>query len=297
HSGTGMGNTHLLQAIAREALRVTPNRRVVYVTCEEFLNQYIDAMMHNRFQQFRARFRELDILLIDDVQFIGSKQGFQEEIFNTFNSIYLAHKQIVMTSDRPPHEIGGLEKRLVSRFESGLTTEITAPDLETRVAIVRKKQEEHRQKLDEDVVMYLASHLKSSVRRLESAVFKLVSWASLSKLKMDIPTAERLLGDIFSEEQDTLLTVEEIQRLVAEFYDVRLADMTSTRRPANIALPRQVAMYFARKMTELSLPAIAEKFHRTHATILHACSAVEGHLKDDAFRRDLTLLERKMKSL
>ncbi|MBR0458852.1 MAG: chromosomal replication initiator protein DnaA [Victivallales bacterium] len=298
YSGTGLGKTHLLQAIAQEIMRRDPKARVMYVHSEDYLNQFVDAIYHKKTFEFRQRFRNLDVLLLDDVQFIGgNKQGLQEEIFNTFNVLYLARKQIVMASDRPPHEIGGLEKRLVSRFEWGLTTEIEVPDLETRLAIIHKKQEEQDYKLDEEVIRFLASRLKSNVRRLESAVFKLVSWASLNNVKIDIATTEEMLSDILSEEADSLLTIEDIQKVVAEYYDIRLADMTSPRRTANIALPRQVAMYLARKLTELSLPAIAEKFNRTHATILHAVDAIEEKIAEsESLRREVQQLERKMKS-
>lgn len=298
HSSTGLGKTHLIQALAQELMLSNPSANVLYVSSEDFLNQYIEAMYKKTFATFRRKFRGLDVLLIDDVQFIGSKQGFQEEIFHTFNALYNAHKQIVMTSDRPPHEIGGLESRLVSRFEWGLTADIQQPNLETRIAIIRKKQEEQNHKLSEDVIRYVAARLKSNVRRLESGIFKLVSWASLTGITIDIPTTERLLGDIFSEETDSMLSVEEIQKTVAEFYDIRMADMTSKRRPANIALPRQIAMYLSRKMTELSLPAIADKFCRNHATVIHAIDTVKERLNSsDDFKREIGQLERKLKNV
>lgn len=296
HSSTGLGKTHLLQGIAHDVIARNPKANVMYVNSEDFLNQYIEAMYKNSFAAFRKKFRSLDVLLIDDVQFIGSKQGFQEEIFHTFNALYNAHKQIVLTSDRPPHEIGGLEKRLVSRFEWGLTTEMLPPDLETRIAIIHKKQEEQEYKLDEEVVRYVAARLKSNVRRLESSICKLVSWASLSNTRIDVASAEKLLSNVFNEEASAVLSIEDIQKIVAEYYDIRLADMTSKRRPANIALPRQVAMFFARKMTDLSLSAIADKFSRNHATILHAVSAVDEKLSDSEFKREIGLIERKLRS-
>ncbi len=297
HSTTGLGKTHLLQGIAQDVLSRNPKAKVVYVTSEEFLNQFIEAMYRNQFAAFRKKYRRAEILLIDDMQFISDKPGFQEEIFHTFNALYGAHKQIVMTSDRSPHEINGLDKRLVSRFEWGLTAEIQVPDLETRIAIIRKKQEEQEYKLDDDVISYVAAKLKSNVRRLESGIFKLVSWASLSGVKIDRAMADKLLSDVFNEEAGTALTIEDIQKMVADYYDIRLADMTSKKRPANIAWPRMVAMYLSRNMTVLSLPSIAEKFVRNHATVLHAVNSVKAKIDtDEDFRREIGIIEHKIKN-
>lgn len=298
HSSTGLGKTHLLQGIAHAILQKNPSSKILYVTSEQFLNEYIDAIAKKSFTELRQKYRELDVLLIDDVQFIGSKEGFQEEIFHTFNALNNAHKQIVMTSDKPPHEIGGLEKRLVSRFEWGLTTEIQQPDLETRIAIIHKKQEEQEYKLDEEVIRYVAARLKSNVRRLESGVFKLVSWASLSGVKIDKNVAEKVLGDVISEEAGSIISIEEIQRIVAEYYDIRMADMKSNKRPANIAIPRMVAMFLARKFTESSLQAVADKFEKKHATVLHAVSTIEKKINDnDEFKHEIGQIEKKLKSL
>ena len=297
HSGTGLGKTHLLQAIAQEALALHPKYKILYVSSEDFLNQYLDAMVNKKFTEFRNRYRNLDMLLIDDVQFIGNKEHFQEEVFHTFNALNNAHKQIVMTSDRPPHEINGLEKRLVSRFENGLTAEIMPPDLETRIAIIHKKQETQEYKLSEDVIRYVAARLKSNVRRLEGGIFTLVSWGAVYGQDISIEQTEKLLRDAFVEEKDSLLTIEDVQRIVAEFYDIRMADMTSKRRPAGIALARQVAMYFSRKYLEESFPAIAEKFCRDHSTVIHAVTAVESKLsKSDDFKREMNQIENKLKS-
>ena len=297
YSGTGLGKTHLLQGIAQSVLRRNPKANVMYINTEDFANQYVDALSNRSLSSFRAKFRNLDLLLMDDVQFLDRKEQFQEEVFHTFNALYNARKQIVLTSDRQPHEIPGLEKRLVSRFEWGLSVEICPPELETRIAIIHKKQEEQQYKLSEDVIQYVAARLKSNVRRLESAVTKLVSWASLTGVQIDIPYTEKLLADVFSEESGNSLTVEDIQRVVAEYYDIRVAELTGNRRPANIALPRQVAMYFARKMTDLSLPAIADKFNRNHTTVFHAVSAIEDKEKcNEEFKRELCQIERKLRS-
>lgn len=295
YSGTGMGKTHLLQAIAQEVLRRTPTAKVMYVTSEEMLNQYVDAMSHNQSLAFRKKYRSLDVLLIDDVQFIGTTQKFQEEFFHTFNALYNAHKQIVMTSDKPPQDINGLEKRLVSRFECGFTAEIQAPDLETRIAIIRKKQEDHEYKLDDSVIRYVAEHLHSSIRRLESSVFKLVSWAQISNVKIDIKAVEHILSDVLTEEASSALTVDDIQRVVAEHYDLRVSDITGPRRPANIAFPRQVAMYLSRRLTELSAVSVGEKFQRNHATVVHAEQAIEKKMQESRdFKLEIQQIERKL---
>ncbi len=294
HAPTGLGKTHLLQAVAQQTLLSGKCRRTEYLTSEEFANQFIDALRDHSLPKFRRRFRNVDMLLIDDVHFFKGKEQFQEEFFHTFNALFHAHKQIVISSDRPAHEIAGLEKRLVSRFEWGLTTEIMAPDIETRIAILRKKQAEHAVKLGDDILQFVAEHIKSNVRRLEGALIRLVSYASMTGKTVDLDCAERLLMPIL-EQPANLLTVESIQRAVAEHYDIRLADMTSKRRPANIAFPRQVAMYIARKMTQFSSPTIAESFGRNHATILHAVSTIEKRLTQDAeLRQAVNQLERKL---
>ena len=298
HSSTGLGKTHLLQGIARRILTARKGARVMYINSEDLMNQYVEAMLNRSLSAFRNKIRHLDVLLIDDIQFLANKEGFQEELFHTFNALFNARKQIVMTSDCPPHAINGLDKRLCSRFEWGLTTEILPPDLETRIAIIKKKQEEQDFKLSNEVIRFIATHLKSNVRRLESAVFKLISWVSISNVKMDVPLAEKLLADIINEEAGTIVSIEEIQRVVAEYFDIRFADMTSKKRPANIAVPRMVAMYFARKLTGLSFPSIAVKFQRNHATVLHAISSVEEKFKkDEEFKRSMSLLEKKLSGL
>ena len=297
HSSIGLGKTHLLQAVSHDVLRRNPKAKVEYLTSEEFCNQFTKALQHNRLPEFRDHFRDINVLLIDDVQFFGTKTGFQEEFFHTFNAMHSNHRQIVMASDRPPQEINGLEKRLVSRFESGLMAEIQPPDLETRIAIIRKKQEDQTVKLNEEVINYLAAHVKSSVRRLEGAVFNLVSHASLTKQTITVEVMEEVLRNLFHEEADTQVTVEHIQRIVAEHFDIRFADMMSKRRPASVAWPRQIAMYFARRLTDLSFPDIANEFDRTHATVLHAVTTVEHKMAESQnFKREMAVLERKLKS-
>lgn len=296
HGATGLGKTHLLQAIAQETLRHRKRARIEYLTSEDFANLYIDALMNRQLPRFRRHYRSVDLLLIDDVHFFKGKEQFQEEFFHTFNALYNRHKQIVLTSDRPPHEIGGLEKRLVSRFEWGLTSETLPPDVETRVAFLRKKQETNSLKLPDDVLQFVAEQIKSNFRRLEGALLRLVSYASMTGSEVDTAQAEFLLRPIIEEEATSRVSVEKIQRTVAEHFDIRVADMLGKRRPQNIAFPRQVAMFLCRRLTDHSTTVIGEQFNRNHGTILHAVTSIEQRMKaDPQFRHKIGFLERKLR--
>src|SRR5438094_3631826 len=256
YGGVGLGKTHLMQAIGQYVWTKKKNMKVLYVSSELFINEFIDAIQHSNLVKFRKRYRQADVLLIDDIQFLGGKERSQEEFFHTFNTLFDGHKQIVLSSDRPPSEIANLEHRLVSRFEWGLTAELQPPDIETRLAILRKKAHTMQIKLHEDVFQFLATRIRTNVRRLEGALMRVASFASLSGRELTKETVEHLLKDILQEEGRQSITIEQIQRRVAEHFDVRLADMTSKRRPASIAFPRQVAMYLARELTKASLTVI-----------------------------------------
>lgn len=297
HSPTGLGKTHLLQATAQELLRTRPRAKIAYRSSEEFSNEFIEAIRSGTMSAFRARYRSVDLLLIDDVHFFAAKERLQEEFFHTFNALYHGHKQIVLTSDRPPHELGGVEKRLVSRFEWGLTTDIAPPDLETRVAILRRKQDDHAVKLGDDILFLIAGRIRSNIRRLEGALISLVSYASVTGTTLDVTKAEEHLGPLLDEEPASLVTVEHIQRTVAEFYDIRISDMLGNRRPQNIAMPRQVAMFLCRELTSYSSPAIGGHFHRNHATVLHAQQVIKERLVGDPeFQREVNVLRRKIRA-
>jgi len=281
YGGVGLGKTHLMHAIGHSVH--TKNRApVAYLSCETFTNEYIDALQNRSLVQFRKRYRTVDVLLIDDIHFLSGKERLQEEFFHTFNALTDARKQIVMTSDRPAREIPGLEQRLVSRFEWGLVTELEAPDLETRIAILRNKMEQASLSLPDDVVYYIAEHIASNIRRLEGALIRVSSYASLTGKELSADLVERLLRDSVDEEQQQVLSFDKIQRAVAEHFDVRLADMTSKRRPQAIAVPRQVAMYLCRRLTPSSLPEIGNAFGKTHATVLHAFHTIEKKMATDA---------------
>lgn len=282
YGGVGLGKTHLLHAIGQHVCQHKKGARVAYLSSEKFTNEYIDAIQNNSLARFRRKYRQTDLLLIDDIQFLAGKERIQEEFFHTFNALHEAHKQIVLTCDRPASEIQNLEQRLVSRFEWGLVTDLQPPDVETRLAILRKKESALGVKLPDEVINFLANRIRTNIRRLEGALIRVASYTSLTGRKMTVETAESLLREILHEEGRVTITIDTIQRRVAEHFDIRLADMTSKRRPENIAFPRQVAMYLARQLTESSLSAIGEAFGgRDHGTVLHACRLVKDRMEVD----------------
>ena len=282
YGGVGLGKTHLLHAIGHYALEENPRLKVSYLSSEKFTNKYIDAIQNNELAKFRRTYRKTDILLIDDIQFLAGKERIQEEFFHTFNALHEAHKQIVMTCDRPANEIKNLENRLVSRFEWGLVTDMQPPDYETRLAILRKKAASINIQVPEDIVTFLAKRIRTNIRRLEGALIRVSSYQSLTGKSMTTSTVEGLLKDVLHEEGRTIISIEQIQKRVADHYDIRLADMTSRRRPENIAFPRQVAMFLSRELTGKSLNSIGEAFGgRDHGTVLHACRLVRDRMEVD----------------
>lgn len=293
YGGVGLGKTHLMQAIGQQVMDRKKNFKVMYLSSEKFTNEFIDAIQHNTLVKFRKRYRQSDVLLIDDIHFLAGKERSQEEFFHTFNTLFDGRKQIVLSSDRPASEIANLEQRLVSRFEWGLTAELQPPDIETRMAILRKKAQALHVQLAQEVLEFLAQRVRSNVRRLEGALMRVASFVSLSGREISRDTVEQLLRDILQEEAKKTVTIDQIQKKVAEHFDVRLADMTSKRRPANIAFPRQVAMYLARRHTKASLNEIGDAFGgRDHGTVLHACKTVcERMQKEDQVRQLILLLD------
>ena len=296
YGGVGLGKTHLMHAIGQHVAASKKGAKVMYLSSEKFTNEFIDAIQNSKLVKFRNRYRQADVLLIDDIQFLAGKERSQEEFFHTFNTLFDGHKQIILSSDRPPSEIQNLEGRLVSRFEWGMTAELQPPDIETRVAIFRKKAQSLNLKLDASVLEFLAARIKSNVRRLEGALMRVAAFSSLSGRELLPETVEHLLKDILQEEARRTITIEQIQRKVAEPYDVRLADMTSKRRPANIAFPRQVAMYLARELTKTSLSEIGDAFGgRDHGTVLHAHRLVkERMVEDEKVRQVVAFLDNQL---
>jgi chromosomal replication initiator protein len=293
HGGVGLGKTHLMQAIGHQILGKKKGAKVSYVTSEHFTNDFIDAIQNNTLMKFRRRYRNVDVLLIDDIQFLAGKERSQEEFFHTFNVLFDGHKQIVLSSDRPPAELADLEARLVSRFDWGLTAELQPPDTETRMAILRKKAQALEIQLGKDVLEYLAERVRTNVRRLEGALTRVASYSSLSGQQPTFEKIEHLLKDILQEEARRSITIDQIQKRVAEHFDVRLADMTSKRRPANIAFPRQIAMYLSRELTKGSLSEIGDAFGgRDHGTVLHAHRLVRERMtKEEKVRQVVSFLE------
>ncbi|MFH0881141.1 MAG: chromosomal replication initiator protein DnaA [Lentisphaerota bacterium] len=294
YGGVGLGKTHLMQAIG-QYIHTRGKAAICYTSCETFTNEYIDALQKHALVQFRKKYRGMDILLIDDIQFLAGKERMQEEFFHTFNTLHENHKQIVLTSDRPASELSGLEPRLVSRFEWGLVTELEMPDVETRIAILRKKEEQLNLQLPDDVIVFMAEHIRSNIRKLEGALIRVASYASLTKKPATMEMVETLLRDTLDQEKHEALTIERVQRAVAEYYDIRLGDMTSKQRPQSIAFPRQVAMYLCRTLTQNSLPSIGNAFGRNHATVLHACKLINDRMKNDSvFRQAVSVLKQRL---
>jgi chromosomal replication initiator protein len=296
YGGVGLGKTHLLHAIGQYVSGHKKGARVAYVSSEKFTNEYIDAIQNNQLVRFRRKYRQTDVLLIDDIQFLSGKERIQEEFFHTFNALHEGHKQIVMTCDRPAAEIQNLEHRLVSRFEWGLVTDLQPPDVETRMAILRKKEKSLGVELPNEVVNFLANRIRSNVRRLEGAMIRVASYASLTGKRLSLEMVESLLRDVLHEEGRFSISIDLIQKRVAEHFDIRLADMTSKRRPENIAFPRQIAMFLARHLTESSLNCIGEAFGgRDHGTVLHACRLVKDRMEvDPTVRQAVEYLERQL---
>lgn len=294
YGGVGLGKTHLMHAIGHFVLENHPRARVLYISSEEFTNQFIDSIQNNITVRFRNKYRHVDILLIDDIHFLSGKEQTQEEFFHTFNSLYDAHKQVILSSDRPPKEISNIEERLVSRFEWGLVTDLQPPDMETRIAILRKKASLSNIELSDDLALFLATRIKTNIRKLEGALIKVVSFASLNKVEASPALAEEIIQDILGEEKT--ITLEAIQKKVAEHFDLRLSDLTSKKRPQTIAFPRQLAMYLSRELTRHSLQEIGEAFGgRDHTTVLHAYKTVESILeKDFKIKKTISFLKQKI---
>ena len=279
---TGLGKTHLMHAVAHQALNRNPSCRITYVSCEKFTNEFIRAIQENTLTKFRSRYRSVDYLLIDDIQFLAGKERIQEEFFHTFNDIYDSQRQIFLTSDRPAGEIDKIESRLLSRFQWGLVTDIQAPDLETRVAILTRKADTMGISVEPEIIEFLAKNISRNVRRMEGALTRVAGYVGLTRKKADLDTVQRLLRDILREENLSRITMETIQKKVVDYYHLRMADMLSRRRPANIAFPRQVAMYLSRILTEHSLQEIGNAFGgRDHGTVIHACKTVENMMDQD----------------
>jgi chromosomal replication initiator protein len=286
YGDTGLGKTHLMHAIGHAILRSNPDSRVAYLSTEKFTNEFIQSLQENSLTKFRQRYRHVDVLLIDDVQFLAGKERIQEEFFHTFNDLFESGKQVVLSSDRRASEIQKLEARLVSRFEWGLPADIQAPDYETRLAIIRSKAASLKFDIPPAILNFIAQNISKNIRRLEGALIKVASYSALTNKPLDLATTEMLLQDVLMEQAQNILTIETIQKRVADHFQIRHSDMTSKRRPNNIAIPRQIAMFLARTLTKHSLQEIGDAFGgRDHGTVIHACKAVDNMMEQDSTTR------------
>ncbi len=298
YGGSGMGKTHLLLAVAHEVRAHNPKARVRYTSCENFLNAFLDSLRTKTMYEFRETFRNVDYLLVDDVHTLGNKTSLQEEFFNTFNTLYGLGKQIILTSDRQPSEIPGLEARLVSRFVSGVTTQITQSSFETRLAILKQEQQCLRLKLGDDVLSFIAERISSNIRPLKGALMCLSMYATAMKQEIDLEAAKRILSDQLEKEAESrAISIEEIQKAVAEFFGIQVYDLTGPKKPKNIAEPRMIAMYLSRKLTSRPHQEIGRAFGgRSHGTVIHAVKQIEENsLKDEELKSVLNQLQRKLR--
>ncbi len=282
YGGVGLGKTHLMQAAANSILAQKERYQVLYLSSESFTNDFINSIANRTTEKFRKKYRDVDTLLIDDIHFLGGQVKTQEQFFHTFNHLFDLHKQIILCSDRPPQDIPDIEERLISRFEWGLVVDIQPPDRETRIAILRRETEYSGINVPDDIIIYIAERIKSNIRKLEGALIQISSYASLTGAELNLKTAELVLSGIVEEEMEKIITIDQIQRKLSDYYDIRLADMKSPRRPKAIAFPRQLAMYLSRSMTGRSLSEIGEAFGgRDHTTVIHACQKVGQQLTSD----------------
>ncbi len=296
YGGVGLGKTHLMHSVAHFVLDQNPDTKVLYVTSEKFTNELIDAIQKNTTTQFRDKYRSIDILLIDDIQFIIGKERTQEEFFHTFNTLHESKRQIIISSDRPPKEMLTLEDRLRSRFEHGLLADIQSPDYETRMAILRKKEELDGLKIDEDVLGYIATNIKSNIRELEGALTKIVAFSRLKKRELNVILAEEALKDIISPNEKKIITPELIIDVVAEHYNITSSDIYSKDKSRIVSYPRQIVMYLSRQLTDLSVTEIGRTLgNRDHSTVLHGCEKILKDInKDPALHNTIDVLIKKI---
>jgi len=282
YGGVGLGKTHLMHAVGHYVLQHDLNLVLTYISSERFMNEMINAVRYDRLIDFRERYRSVDVLLVDDVQFLSGKEGTQNEFFHTFNALYDSQKQIVLSSDCPPHEIEQLEERLRSRFEWGLIADIQSPDLETKVAILKKKAEAEAVPLPDSVAIYIAGRIKSNIRELEGSLIRLIAYASLTGRELSTELAQEVLRNV-KEHEEKAVTIDHIQKFVSDYYQLKLADLKSRNNSKSIAMPRQVAMYLCKALTHASLPEIGRSFGgKHHSTVIHSIRKVEAMRKGDA---------------
>jgi chromosomal replication initiator protein len=296
HGGVGLGKTHLMHAIGHYVVQHHPGLVLTYISSERFMNEMINAVRFDRILDFRSRYRSVDVLLVDDIQFVSGKEGTQNEFFHTFNALHDAQKQIVISSDRPPHEIPALEERLRSRFEWGLIADIQVPDVETKAAILKRKAEEEGVPLANDVAMFMASRIKSNVRELEGSLIRLIAYSSLTTKPLTIDLAQDVLRNVIDHDEKAV-TIEQIQKYVADYYHLKLHELKSRNNSKSVAMPRQVAMYLCKALTHASLPEIGRSFGgKHHSTVIHSIKKVEElRKKSGEFDKQVANLQESIK--
>ncbi len=296
YGGVGLGKTHLMHAIGHFVLSQNPSLKVLYVSSEKFTNELINAIKDDKNEEFRYKYRNIDILLIDDIQFIGGKERTQEEFFHTFNALYEANKQIILSSDKPPKEITTLEERLRSRFEWGLIADIQPPDLETRIAILRKKAQLEKLDVPNDVMVFIADKIASNIRELEGALNRVIAYSSLTENEITVDMAAEVLKDVLSNNKAKPINSNTIQEAVARYFDLKLDDLKSKRRTRDISFPRQIAMYLCRELTDMSLPKIGDEFGgRDHTTVIHAFDKILEDIENSPeIRRSVDEIKRNL---
>ena len=298
YGGVGLGKTHLMHAIGHHVLSNKPNAKVIYTSSEKFTNEFIKSIRDNETEAFREKYRKIDVLLIDDIQFIQNKEQTQEEFFHTFNELHQNNKQIVISSDRPPKEIAKLEDRLRSRFEWGLIVDITPPDYETRMAILQKKIEEENLDIPQEDLNYIANQIQSNIRELEGALTRLLAYSKLQGKPITTELTAEALKDIIQSPKSKKITIQDIQKIVGQYYSVRIEDFSAKKRTKSIAYPRQIAMYLSRELTDFSLPKIGEEFGgRDHTTVIHAHEKIANDIKSDpTFKQEVENLEKEIRN-
>ncbi|WBW49986.1 chromosomal replication initiator protein DnaA [Peptoniphilus equinus] len=296
YGGVGLGKTHLMQAIGHFVYQQDPSKKILYVTSEQFTNELINSIQTNKNEQFRNKYRKVDVLLIDDIQFIADKDRTQEEFFHTFNELHGSNKQIVLTSDKPPKDIQSLEERLISRFAWGLVVDIGTPDLETRIAILRSKADSEGYDVPMDVINFIAKNVKSNIRELEGALSRVMAYSKLTTGSITEQTASIVLRDIYNTKKEKLIDAKLIKTVVAKHYHLSIQELDSKKRTKNIAYPRQIAMYITRELTDLSLPKIGEEFGgRDHTTVIHAYNKIREDMDDTSFKIKINALIKEIK--
>ena len=298
YGGVGLGKTHLMHAIGHHVLSNKPNAKVIYTSSEKFTNEFIKSIRDNETEAFREKYRKIDVLLIDDIQFIQNKEQTQEEFFHTFNELHQNNKQIVISSDRPPKEIAKLEDRLRSRFEWGLIVDITPPDYETRMAILQKKIEEENLDIPPEALNYIANQIQSNIRELEGALTRLLAYSKLQGKPITTELTAEALKDIIQSPKSKKITIQDIQKVIGQYYSVRIEDFSAKKRTKSIAYPRQIAMYLSRELTDFSLPKIGEEFGgRDHTTVIHAHEKIANDIKSDpTFKQEVENLEKEIRN-